>query len=479
MSAAPNYSIIIDDPDYAIGNSQTIHRQIKEALIYESDANNANRTFLLQSSNVPQAIQSDLHVDGNFTSGSMSTAGFDVNGDGTVDFTSDVTFQFGSLVQDFIHNGYVDLSDNQTVMGTKTFDAIRVVADPIDSTDLTNKAYVDTQITTLSSSVTDSLNVITDDITTINSDIVNLNNSKQDNLTINSINDNWLSNNIPRYDITNIFTGEVVCQDLTVVSSISIGDATLNKSKIIDLNSDLSAINSSLNDLDSSKQPNLTSNSIQDSWLSSNVVLNNSNQTFSNDVTVNGVLYAENMTVTNLTTINQTSTDETITNLTVDDLTVNGNLVMGVASTVQLLDSSVSIAKITDLQTALDSKASNTDLTTGLDTKQNTIADGDLIISHVTDLATQLNSKVPYDTYATGLGTKQNTIQANDLAISHILNLQTALDSKASSVELSDGLALKQNVINDSDLTIARTSGLQTALDSKANLTQTLYQNTY
>ena len=88
----------------------------------------------------------------------------------------------------------------------------------------------------------------------------------------------------------NVFQEEVVCDELTVVNAVNISDGALNKSKILDLNTDLSAITTNITDLQNGKQDNLTNNSINDGWLSSNVVLNNSNQTFQNDVTISGVL---------------------------------------------------------------------------------------------------------------------------------------------------------------------------------------------
>ena len=569
-----DFTTFIEDPTYSIGNSATIHEQIKQALIAEADETNTLRNFVLQSSGVPQVITSNLYVDGEFTTSSaFSTAGFDVNGDGTVDFNAQVHFQPETILQEFVKDGYCDLVNDQTINGIKSFTEIKTSSVPVVNEDLTNKAYVDESISTLHDTIqtdldtidTDLLdlhntkqpNIVTtddfeihtltlngnliiddakiakskiidlttdlstiysgltslqntkqnnitpfsniemnnlilngnltiadskinkskviglnSDLSTINTNITALQNDKQNKLTNNSINDNWLSNNIPRYDINNVFSAGLVCDELTVINDVNIGDGALNKSKILDLNSDLSTINTSITALQNNKQNNLTNNSINDAWLSSNVALKNANQTFANDVTIGGVLYATNMTVTNLTTINQTSTDESILNLTVDDITVNANLVMGPASSLTLVDGSIAVSKINNLQNILNSKATNTALSSGLATKQNVIQDGDLQISHVTNLSTQLNDRVTYDVYTTGLGTKQNVIGDDDLAISHVYNLQNILDSKASTTELTNGLALKQNIVGVNDLQISYVSGLQSSLDSKATSTE-------
>ena len=124
-----DFANFIEDPTYIIGNSSIIHEQIKAALVAESDPN-TNGNFVLQQSNIGQQIQSDLFVSGNFTSGSMTTAGFDVNGDGTVDFTSNVTFQPGSLVQEYIADGYCDLANDQTIDGIKYFKSIKMIIYP-------------------------------------------------------------------------------------------------------------------------------------------------------------------------------------------------------------------------------------------------------------------------------------------------------------------------------------------------------------
>jgi hypothetical protein len=565
-----NFSTFIDEPDYLIGNSGLIHQQIKQALMAEADETNALRNFVLQSSGVPQTITSSLYVDGEFTTSSaFSTAGFDVNGDGTVDFNAQVHFQPETILQEFVKDGYCDLVNDQTINGIKSFTEIKTSSVPVVNEDLTNKAYVDESISTLHDTIqtdldtidTDLLdlhntkqpNIVTtddfeihtltlngdliiddakiakskiidlttdlstiysgltslqntkqnnitpfsniemnnlilngdltiadakinkskvidlnSDLSTINSNITALQNDKQNNLTNNSINDNWLSNNIPRYDITNVFSAGLVCDELTVVNAVNISDASLNKSKILDLNSDLSTITGNISTLQSNKQDNLTNNSINDAWLSGNVALKNANQTFENDVTIGGVLYATNMTVTNLTTINQTSTEESITNLTVDDITINANLVLGSTSSLTLLDNSIAVSKVNNLTNILSGKASTSALSSGLATKQNVIQDGDLAISHVADLSTQLNDRVTYDVYTTGLGTKQNVIGDDDLAISHVYNLQTILDTKATSTELTNGLALKQNTVGVNDLQISYVSGLQSSLDSKA-----------
>ena len=569
-----DFTTFIEDPTYVIGNSSAIHEQIKQALIAEADQNNAFRNFVLQQSTAQQTIVGNLFVDGEFaTSSAFSTAGFDVNADGIVDFNAEVHFQPETILQEFVKDGYVDLANDQTVNGIKYFANIKKTSAPVDTDDLTNKSYVDNQVTILHDNIQANLDIIdtdllelhntkqpnivtTDDfeihtltlngdliidnakinkskiidlnddlstiysgltslqnskqnnitaisniemnditlngdliiadakinkskvidlnsdLSTISTDITNLQNDKQPNLTNNSINDNWLSNNIPRYDIVNVFQEEVVCDALTVVNAVNISDGALNKSKILDLNTDLSAITNDITDLQNDKQDNLTNNSINDGWLSSNVVLNNSNQTFQNDVTITGVLYATNMEVTNLTTINQTSTEETITNLTVDDLTVNNNLVMGATSSLTLLDASIAISKINNLSTVLNSKASNQSVTDGLALKQNTVQDGDLSISHISGLSTQLNDRVTYDVYTLGLGGKQNVISDADLAISHVYNLQTILDTKATTTELTNGLNTKQDTIGAGDLLVSYVSGLQTELDTKATSTE-------
>jgi phosphopantetheine adenylyltransferase len=569
-----DFMTFIEDPTYSIGNSATIHEQIKQALISEADQNNAFRNFVLQQSTAQQTITGNLFVDGEFaTSSAFSTAGFDVNADGIVDFNAEVHFQPDTILQEFVKDGYVDLVNDQEIDGIKYFANIKKTTTPVDTDDLTNKNYVDNEVTVLHDNIQANLDIIdtdllelhstkqpnivtTDDfeihtltlngdliiddakinkskiidlnddlstiysgltslqnskqnnitplsniemnditlngdliisdakinkskiidlnsdLSTISTDITNLQNDKQPNLTNNSINDNWLSNNIPRYDIVNVFQEEVVCDSLTVVNAVNISDGALNKSKILDLNTDLSTIASNITNLQNDKQDNLTNNSINDGWLSSNVVLNNSNQTFSNDVTVQGVLYAENMTVTNLTTINQTSTEESITNLTVDDITINANLVLGSASSLSLLENSIAVSKVNNLTNILSGKASTTALSSGLATKQNVIVDNDLSISHVSGLSTQLNDRVTYDVYTTGLGTKQNVIIDNDLAISHVYNLQTILDTKATSTELTTGLNTKQDTIGTNDLSISFVSGLQSELDTKATTTE-------
>ena len=569
-----DFTTFIEDPTYTIGNSSVIHEQIKQALIAEADQNNAFRNFVLQQSTAQQTIVGNLFVDGEFaTSSAFSTAGFDVNADGIVDFNAEVHFQPDTILQEFVKDGYVDLVNDQTVDGIKYFANIKKSTAPVNTDDLTNKSYVDNEVTVLHDNIQANLDIIdtdllelhntkqpnivtTDDfeihtltlngdliiddakinkskiidlnadistiysgltslqnskqnnitalsnivmnditlngnliisdakinktkiidlnsdLSTISGDIVNLQTDKQNNLTNNSINDNWLSNNIPRYDIVNVFQDEVVCDSLTVVNAVNIGDGALNKSKILNLNTDLSTITTNITDLQNEKQDNLTNNSINDAWLSSNVVLKNSNQTFQNNVTVNGVLYATNMEVTNLTTINQTSTEESILNLTVDDITINSNLVMGSASSLSLVDGSIAVSKVNNLQNILNSKATNTALTSGLATKQNIVQDGDLSISHVANLSTQLNDRVTYDVYTSGLGGKQNVIGDADLTISHVYNLQTILDTKATTTALTNGLALKQDVVTDGSLSISKTSGLQTALDAKATSTQ-------
>jgi phosphopantetheine adenylyltransferase len=514
-----NFAEYIEDPTYVIGNSSVIHEQIKQALIAEADQNNAFRNFVLAQSGVPQIIASDMEVQGKFTTGQMSTASFDINQDGNIDFTSDVTFQFGSLIQDYIKDGYVDLANDQTVDGIKYFSTIKKTTAPVDTDDLTNKNYVDNEVTVLHDNIQANLDIIetdlldlhstkqpniettddfefhtltlngdlviadakinkskiidlTSDLSTIYSGLTSLQNSKQANLTSNSINDTWLSNNIPRYNIVNVFQEEVVCDSLTVVNGVTISDGALNKSKILDLNTDLSAIVTDITDLQNGKQDNLTNNSINDGWLSGNVVFNNSNQTFQNDVTINGVLYATNMEVTNLTTINQTSTEESILNLTVDDITINANLVMGSASALSLVDGSIAVSKVNNLQNILNAKATTTALTSGLATKQNTVQDGDLSISHINGLSTQLNDRVTYDVYTSGLGGKQNVIIDGDLSISHISGLQSELNTKATTTELNDGLALKQDTIGAGDLIISYVSGLQAELDTKATTTE-------
>ncbi len=40
-----DYATFIEDPSYTIGNSATIHEQIKQALIAEADENNTFRNF--------------------------------------------------------------------------------------------------------------------------------------------------------------------------------------------------------------------------------------------------------------------------------------------------------------------------------------------------------------------------------------------------------------------------------------------------
>ena len=90
-------------------------------------------------------------------------------------------------------------------------------------------------------------------------------------------------------------------------------------------------------------------------------------------------------------------------------------------------DSTLSIAKTSGLQTALDAK-------------QATITNGDLTIARTTGLQTAIDAK-------------QATITNGSLTIARTNGLQTAIDAK-------------QATITDGDLTIARTSGLQTAIDN-------------
>jgi len=515
-----DFASYIEDPTYTIGNSSVIHEQIKACLIAEADENNTFRNFVLAQSQNQQTISGNLFVDGEFaTSSAFSTAGFDVNSDGIVDFNAEVHFQPETILQEFVKDGYCDLANDQTINGIKYFTNIKNDNLPTETNDLTNKYYVDNGILTLQDNVQNNLDLIDTEITNlenskqpniqttdnieindlilnnnliigdskiskskiidlnnnltdINNSLTNLENTKQPNLTNNSINDNWLSNNIPRYNIANVFDYGIVCDELTVINDVNISDGSLNKSKILDLNTDLTNIQNSLTSLENNKQNNLTNNSINDMWLSVNIPKLNQNTIFENDLTVQGVLYAENMTVTNLTTINQTSTEESITNLTVNDITIDNNLVMGQASTLSLLDNSISISKVNNLTNILNSKASTTALTNGLSQKQNNIQDNDLQISYISGLSTQLNDRVTYDVYTSGLGTKQNVINDNDLSIGHINTLQTVLDSKSSTTQLTDGLALKQNVINDGDLSISKVLNLQTSLDSKSSTTQ-------
>ena len=98
-----DFTTFIEDPTYSIGNSATIHEQIKQALILEADQNNAFRNFVLQQSTAQQTITGNLFVDGEFaTSSAFSTAGFDVNADGIVDFNAEVHFQPDTILQEFV-----------------------------------------------------------------------------------------------------------------------------------------------------------------------------------------------------------------------------------------------------------------------------------------------------------------------------------------------------------------------------------------
>jgi hypothetical protein len=89
-------------------------------------------------------------------------------------------------------------------------------------------------------------------------------------------------------------------------------------------------------------------------------------------------------------------------------------------------DGTLSIAKTTGLQAAIDAK-------------QATITDGDLTIARTTGLQAAIDAK-------------QATITDGDLTIARTDGLQAAIDAK-------------QATITDGDLTIARTNGLQAAID--------------
>jgi trimeric autotransporter adhesin len=165
-----------------------------------------------------------------------------------------------------------------------------------------------------------------------------------------------------------------------------------------------------------------------------------------------------------------------------------------------ITDGSLTIARTSGLQTALDSKqptitngsltiAQTSGLQTALDGKQATIADADLTIAKTNGLQTALDSKQPTITDAsltiartnglqTALDSKQPTIADGDLTIAKTNGLQTALDGKQPTIADADltiaktnglqtALDGKQATIADGDLTIAKTNGLQTALDRK------------
>ena len=213
----------IDDPNFIYGNSQEIHYQFKAALMAEADKNNQFRNFVLQTSNVPQVISSNLFVDGEFTTSSaFSTAGFDVNQDGVVDFNAEVHFQPDTIIQEFIQHGYTDLETNQTIDGTKTFNSIKTNQTVTDDNDLTDKLYVDTGLNTKQNTI-----------------------QTTDSLTFDTLN----------------------------LTTLNLPDASLSKSKITNLTDDLNSLGNAIDDLYSTKQNNLSSGSINDSWLCENVVL--------------------------------------------------------------------------------------------------------------------------------------------------------------------------------------------------------------
>ena len=105
-------------------------------------------------------------------------------------------------------------------------------------------------------------------------------------------------------------------------------------------------------------------------------------------------------------------------------------------NTIEIADDSLTIARTTGLQNALDSKQDN-------------ITNGSLTIANTSGLQSALDSKL-------------DTIADNSLTIAKTSGLQSALDSK-------------QDTITNNSLTIARTSGLQSALDSKLNATGDTY----
>jgi len=176
-----------------------------------------------------------------------------------------------------------------------------------------------------------------------------------------------------------------------------------------------------------------------------------------------------------------------------------------------ITDGSLTIARTSGLQTALDSKAATTYVDTQLATKQNTITDASLTIARTSGLQAALDAKAATSyvdtqlaakadiTYVdtqlnnlidgaptllntlneiaaalgddpnfaasltTALSQKQNIIQDGDLTIAKTANLSSTLTT------LQTNIDAKQDIIHSGDLTIAMTSGLQTNLDSLAS----------
>ena len=128
------------------------------------------------------------------------------------------------------------------------------------------------------------------------------------------------------------------------------------------------------------------------------------------------------------------------------------------------------VADVTNLQSALDSKATTQALTTGLAGKADKAHKH--AIADVTNLQTTLDSKATTQALTTGLAGKAD--KAHKHAIADVTNLQTTLDSKAASNHSHSWAQITGKPSTFAPAShkhnVADVNGLQSALDGKANV---------
>ena len=73
------------------------------------------------------------------------------------------TIAAGVIIQNYVFNGYLDLSSGQVISGIKVFNRIQAIGNPILPADLTTKNYVDSFITPLQSLNSGIYNLAVDD----------------------------------------------------------------------------------------------------------------------------------------------------------------------------------------------------------------------------------------------------------------------------------------------------------------------------
>ena len=139
--------------------------------------------------------------------------------------------------------------------------------------------------------------------------------------------------------------------------------------------------------------------------------------------------------------------------LDIEYQTISGNTIYLSTQNLYYKNSS---SQNTLLNTTLDALQSAIDII-DISGKQDTIIDNSLSISHVSNLQTALDGKAT----TSDLSNKQDIITDNSLSISHVSNLQTALDSKKSNFTLlaGDNITFQNGISADGDIITISASG--------------------